>query len=65
MSKDINTAPLPEEKRFKAWLYWLTRAGFHKKLWKEDVVLCPRSWKYYFDEGLSVWDALKEDLKYV
>ncbi len=51
------------ERRYKAWLYWLKRSGFHKKLWKEDVVLCPISWRVYFDEGLRVYEAIKEDLK--
>lgn len=49
---------------FKGWLYWLTRLGCFRKLWKEDVKLDPQSWKVYYDEGLTAREALNEDLKH-
>lgn len=51
------------ERKYKAWLYWLQRVGFHRKIWKESVVLDPASWRVYFDDGLRVGETLNEDLK--
>lgn len=53
---------MTKDKKFNAWLYWLKRAGFFQKLWKEDVVLCPKSWRVYFDAGFNIFAAIKEDL---
>jgi hypothetical protein len=51
------------ERKYKGWLYWLRRIGFHRRIWKEDVILDPESWRTYFDEGFRPGQALTEDLK--
>lgn len=53
-----------KEQKFKAWLYWLKRMGFHRNMWEEDVALGPEGWRPYFDAGLRPTDALNEDLSY-
>lgn len=51
------------ERKYKGWLYWLRRIGFHRRIWKEDVILDPKSWRTYFDEGFRPEHALNEDCK--
>lgn len=50
--------------KYDWWLYWLKKLGITYGFWKEDVILCPKSWKAYFDEGLTIAEAVTEDFKH-
>jgi hypothetical protein len=46
---------------FERWIGQVKHFLVHHKVIKPDVNLCPKSWKMYYDEGLSATKAIKED----
>lgn len=48
---------------FNEWMNLLKMAGVARKMWNHETILCPKSWKVYYDEGLSVLETLKADIK--
>lgn len=60
----MSTEKLNKERKFKAWMWWLTRTAVIWCGFKDGTVFSPEHWKVYFDEGLHVHEALREDFKH-
>lgn len=54
---------MTQKEKYKWWLHWLKGLGVRYNIWKDTVILDPKSWKVYYDEGMSIPEAIHEDLK--
>ena len=54
-----------QDKKYNGWLWALKLCAVRFFQFKDSTVFSPDHWKPYYDQGLTVMQALQEDFKYV